>query len=1120
MYILLKSIAGSGFWDSNYSSVHENTQMNYEFKNRFHQSKKLKYPKNCNQVISIVSILVTVFLFQCNPDHPGKTRPKINHGILKLHDWDLGKDGTIALNGQWDFFWNQFLYQKDFTGLNKSHYTDLQVSQIDVPGGWHKKSGKKLPAAGYATYRLKVRSNPETSLIALYIPGIYTAFEFEVDGKVILKNGQISKSRSLEIPWKQPVQKNIILKKNSDFIFRVSNHNFRDGGIRKAIILGTPKQIRSLYRNKIFSDSFLIAVYFVLFVYHILLFSLRTRNFAPLFLALACFFAAIRASLNGEQLLMQLFPWPGFSFYLRMDYLTLFFTSLFIGLFFHTLFPVVYDKRKTAIVSAILFMPFIPALFLTIKEVSSLVSVFQITIILVSTIYAVVLLIAVFKKRPGSKIIFFGGIILFICVIHDILSARGIIQRPQYGQYGLLFFVFIQAFFLSIRYANAFHSVEKLSAKLEENNSKLTKLDHLKDEFLANTSHELRTPLNGIIGLADSMLIGSAGPYNNEALNNLTMISSSGRRLANLVNDILDFSKLKHNDIQLNKKAVDLYSIVNIVLSLSKPLVKGKPIQILNLIDQHHIVYADENRLEQILVNLIGNAIKFTKKGSISIESEILKNNFLEITVVDTGIGIPKKKHEVIFESFSRVDSSITREYSGTGLGLAVTKNLVELHNGNIRVESTPTKGTKFAFSLPLYNDKEHGIRYQTTINTKNEFSYDANINEIHSITQLKKSPPANAHKIKIMIVDDDPVNRQVLKSHLSLMNHETIEASNGKKALEIFNTNSDFDLILLDVMMPGLSGYDVCNIIRQTHSPTQLPIILLSAKNRIKDLVAGLDIGANDFLTKPFHHEELTARVNTMLKLRDAVRSQTHLAKIENEMSLAQGIQKSLLPKQIPDVNGVDLEIRYKSIRNVGGDFYDFRANETGLGILLADVSGHGVPAALIVSIVKMAFWFQKDQLDDPSLVLSSMNQILCGNIGNEFVSSCYAFLDHQNRKLMIGNAGHPPLYIWKNRDKELLSVRPAGKIMGIKDLAAYQTDQFNFESQDRFIFYTDGIFEAAAFGGESFGEERFCRFIKDHSYLNAKEFSNLLIATVTDWCGGEDLISDDIALIVIDIH
>lgn len=416
-------------------------------------------------------------------------------------------------------------------------------------------------------------------------------------------------------------------------------------------------------------------------------------------------------------------------------------------------------------------------------------------------------------------------------------------------------------------------------------NVQLKRADRLKDEFLANTSHELRTPLNGIIGLAESLIDGASGQLPESANKNLAMVVASGKRLSNLVNDILDFSKLKNHTLKLNLSGVELHSLTDVVMTVSTPLIGDKNVTLKNRVSSElPIVNADESRLEQILYNLIGNAIKFTEEGEVTIDAEQVGNT-VKISVKDTGIGIAADKLQVIFNSFEQLKGNANREQSGTGLGLAVTKQLVELHEGQIFVTSEVGKGSCFSFTLPI--DDEHitdvtNIVKSTNQQKLNRLQHLDNEIEYISVSESElaneQSKQLNYQNYHILVVDDDPINRQVLLNHLNLKGYQLTEAASGKQALELIGSAKEkseqpsrpFDLILLDIMMPKMSGYEVCNQIRDWYSLNELPIIFLTAKNQVVDLVESFSVGGNDYLTKPISKHELLTRVENHLSLLD----------------------------------------------------------------------------------------------------------------------------------------------------------------------------------------------------------------------------------------------------------
>ncbi|MEO0900416.1 MAG: ATP-binding protein [Bacteroidota bacterium] len=422
-----------------------------------------------------------------------------------------------------------------------------------------------------------------------------------------------------------------------------------------------------------------------------------------------------------------------------------------------------------------------------------------------------------------------------------------------YGSFGIAVLVF-----LLYRNFQQRQFKDREVANANERSDRLEQIDKLKDQFLANTSHELRTPLNGIIGISEGLFEEAEDP---ETRKNLGMVVASGKRLASLVNDLLDFSRIKNADLILRQKSVDMRSMADLILQVSYPLTQGKQLSLQNEVPADlSSTFADEDRLSQVLHNLVGNAIKFTEEGHVRISAEE-KGNEILVSVSDTGIGIPESKREAIFEEFVQADGTIAREFAGTGLGLSISKYLVEQHGGKMWVESEVGKGSTFRFSLPKAEQKATP-KALPSLDQANLTPLVPTMESI--ITPLVKGNEA----ISILIVDDEPINHQVLKNHLKGDRYFIRSAMNGQEALEIIASGEEFDLVLLDIMMPRMSGYEVCQKIREKYLPSQLPIIMVTAKNQVADLVRGLDTGANDYLAKPFTKDEFLARMKTHLNL------------------------------------------------------------------------------------------------------------------------------------------------------------------------------------------------------------------------------------------------------------
>jgi sigma-B regulation protein RsbU (phosphoserine phosphatase) len=246
--------------------------------------------------------------------------------------------------------------------------------------------------------------------------------------------------------------------------------------------------------------------------------------------------------------------------------------------------------------------------------------------------------------------------------------------------------------------------------------------------------------------------------------------------------------------------------------------------------------------------------------------------------------------------------------------------------------------------------------------------------------------------------------------------------------------------------------------------------------------------------------------------------RNEERLLSLNKEMEIARGIQAGLLPEKNLSVAGLTAASRYVPASSVAGDFYDFLQKDDGLGVLIADVSGHGVPAALSASMVKVAIRAQRDWADDPARVLSGLNSILCGNLQGQFVTAGYLYLDPRRGALAYAGAGHPPLLAWRGRERRVESIEENGLMLGIFPEGVYKCMTAALESGDRFVLYTDGITEAPSLSGEEFGVERFKSFLVQHAESSAQELCDALVKHVTAWSGSPREQHDDLTLIVVD--
>ncbi|MBV8552517.1 MAG: SpoIIE family protein phosphatase [Acidobacteriaceae bacterium] len=374
--------------------------------------------------------------------------------------------------------------------------------------------------------------------------------------------------------------------------------------------------------------------------------------------------------------------------------------------------------------------------------------------------------------------------------------------------------------------------------------------------------------------------------------------------------------------------------------------------------------------------------------------------------------------------------------------------------------------------------------------------------------------------KKTVLLVDDAPANIQMVNSILK-DTYKIRIATNGAKALELVKAPPPPDLILLDVMMPELDGYEVCMRLKASADTQDIPVIFLTSQTDIDDETRGFAVGAVDYIHKPFSPAVVKARVHTHLVLR-GIREQLaqQLLAIQKELETARQIQLSILPAEFPQIDGLDISARYLPMASVAGDFYDFiPVDQKHLGILIADVSGHGMPAALIASMLKIALAAQAAHVTDPAQVLSGLNQALCGKFQQHYVTAAYMFVDMTKETLTYAGAGHPPLLIWGSSSPEVRDVIENGLFLGKFPQAAYSSVELPFKPGDWSLLYTDGIPETMNSLEQEFGSKRFRPFLKTDQSASATQFADRLLEELSLWSGrraGEDL-SDDITMVAI---
>ena len=511
----------------------------------------------------------------------------------------------------------------------------------------------------------------------------------------------------------------------------------------------------------------------------------------------------------------------------------------------NTIMPGVFKMIYVGLALTLMAVVFVPALMYLTYPVVNLLGLG----VLVAIIVAVVIMVS--KKITVDKFFLTGIFFLILGFVIFILNNLSILPTTFLTQNSAKLGTGLEIIFLSLSMANR---IKKIKTDKEELQNlaliRLQEMNELKSYFLSNLSHELRTPLNAIMGLADAL----ANESNEENVRDTSkVIKASSVRLLNLINDILDFSKIDKGEMKLENEVFDLIEIMEQLQLSYKIQTENKGLEFhyktKNLIPGR--VTGDANRFAQMVNNLLDNAVKFTPEGSIHVEVETRKGNLdtmdFILKITDTGIGIPQKKMDNIFESLSQESINNKRKYGGLGLGLYIIKILVDMHKGEIKIQSNPGKGTTCILKLSF-------PRAPKPASPGKQF-------------------PADDYDLmgsNILVVEDDPINQMVLKMILTKWKGTRVSfANNGAEGLDIMQKEV-FDIILMDLQMPVMDGYETCIEIRNgaagAHN-ANIPIMAVTAdvmestKQRVKD------IGMNDYLAKPVQKERLYLKMTALLK-------------------------------------------------------------------------------------------------------------------------------------------------------------------------------------------------------------------------------------------------------------
>lgn len=783
-------------------------------------------------------------------------QPQARTGVLDLRAWDTASKHPISLNGEWEFYSDHFLQYDESE-------TSSKVSVL-VPGNWKESlSGNQRSAEGYGSYRLRILVNPEENrTYSIQVPRIYSSSELFVNGDSLYKSGQPATTKehySAKItPYTVTFSSD---QPEIEIMIHVANYdNMFEGGITQSIRFGTGAAVSNEQTLTMSLQMMMAVIFLIHAIYVVTLYITGFRQKSLIYLLLALLFTVAITLVDDSQLLFQWIP-MNFNWTMKIFALSYIGNALFLFQYLKFIlreYTIFRSFRWLTIVN-LAFMIF--ALLAPTKYLLASMPLFYAIYIPTFLCMPFLAMGIALRNSKDALLLVLVASALTTNVIWGVIKNLGIFNYMMYYPFDLMIALITFASYWFRQFVQTSRQTEQLAEKLQM-------ADKRKDDFLANTSHELRTPLHGMINIAQQLLEEERSTLKQQSVHNLELLLTVGQRMSHTIHDLLDLSQLKDGRIHLKLRSIRVQSVASGVVDMLKFMTEGKRISLtMDIPDSFPPVLADEKRLIQVLYNLVHNAIKFTHEGTISIHGD-WDDGLAYINVTDTGIGMDEELMNRAFQAYEQGICDASTSIGGIGLGLSICRQIIQLHGGSLNINSEQGFGSTFTITLKRseHNDAEAF-----------EVRHTSSENEVAAGNKSQSSviPPlnvnSNSKQSRILIVDDDVVNLKVLGDILSTYDYEVVRVTTGEEAIDKVDSEK-WDLIITDVMMPQISGYELTRIIRQRYSISELPILLLTARSTPEDINTGFIAGANDYVTKPINAFEFIPRVKALTHLKHSI--------------------------------------------------------------------------------------------------------------------------------------------------------------------------------------------------------------------------------------------------------
>lgn len=813
-------------------------------------------------MIGVFTVVSSLFIYGWLK--PTFQYPEARSGMLDARHWSFAQQGIVPLRGEWEFYEDKLLTPQDFL----AHGEELEAERriVPVPGGW-KGAGSSGSGYGAGTYRLRVAvSDPD--FYSLRGKKIRMSSHIYMNGKDLGGTGKPGLSAERFVPSNLPFLGTIKADADTiDIIIQIASYRYLEGGLVQAPEFGLTDDIWNRRDNARLADMIVITTMLVFGIYFAGTFKQWKKEPHLVFFSLFCLSLGLFFSFDNEIVMASMFPAISFLFLQKMLFILPFVSiwsfALYVYLYLNDRGGWEY-KWLSRISSGFL------ALLVALPN-EYLVRILWLGIALHIAAFAFMIRWIFRYRNSGVQVYYIlsGLFFLIISWVYAQTRYQLALDNPYYMIVTPLLLVLSQSFLMSDRAREALIRNERLAEQL-------IAYDRQRDEFLVHTSHEFKTPLHGIINLAQVVIEQNGGGLTGRHRENLDFIIAQATRLSTLVNDIIDFQRLRQGSLMFHNRLFDVSGTVQATLEALIYLRRSDQVQLVNQVPPGAFyLFTDENRLKQILVNLIGNALKFTERGSVSVAA-VSGEGWLRLTFADTGAGMSEERRQGLFKDdpLESGGEPAGPAFQSSGLGLKISKALALQMGGDLELtRSEPGSGTVFELRLPEAEAAQQDLSAAAAEAAAGTEPQPLPGASSQATVGTPSQEAVQAGEAKLLLVDDDVSNIKVLQELFASSRYQVLTAYNGADALKLIERHrGELSLVLLDVMMPGLSGYEVCRRIRAKHPLYKLPVLLLTVRSSPADVAMGLEAGANDFLVKPFSGKELLARVQTLLQLKGAV--------------------------------------------------------------------------------------------------------------------------------------------------------------------------------------------------------------------------------------------------------